>query len=1039
MAKSVVRSAVEFSVKHKSIIILVVVFSVLFGVYALIQMPKQEFPQFSIRQGLVVGIYPGATSEQVEEQLTTPLEEYLFSYKEIDRSMTHSVTSDGLSVVYVALDPNVVKSDDEFWSKFRLGVAEFKRSLPSGVAGIFTSSDFGNTSALLISIESKEKTYRELAEYLSKLETRLRTIKSVSNLRRYGVQNEQITVYVDKRKLIEYGIDATSLSGTLLAQNFTTLSGSYEDENCLAPFHVSETYASENDVAEQIVYTDPDGSVVRLKDIARVVREYPEPSSYICNGDKKCVMLSIEMRAGCNIVEYGKAVKGELDSFEKSLPPEVSVFRVADQAEVVSHSVNMFLREMLIAIITVILVIMLMQPMRVAGISAMTIPITMFISLGILFLFGFEINTVTLAALLVVLGIIVDDSVVVIDNYVEKLDHGVPRLEATLSSGTELFKSVLSATLAITITFYPLLLTCTGLFGEFLGSFPSTITVTLLTSLLIALLFIPFVQYAFIKKGFHSPDAKKRKFNIPDKIQELFDLIINWAFRFPKTTVLMAILAVVAGALIFLHLPQKMMPSTERNQFVVEIYLPGGSPFSRTEKICDSISNILRNDKRIHNVTEFVGTSAPRFHMCYAPMFPSKQIAQLIVTTSSEEMTNKLLDEYENKYVNYFPDAYVRFKQLDYVMTSYPIEIDLQGDSRADVQKAEKMLMHELRKREDLLMVTSTNDYLTPGIQIDVDHLEANRLGVSKPTIMANLAFDYGEGLPITTLWEKDYPVKVVLKSDRDSVGNIDNISDEYISSLSGKSVPLRQFAALAEDFSPSQICHKNGTYTITVQADVKRNVNVTGTTRSIDKQLANLTLPDGVHFSWGGSRLQDDILMPQIFKGLTFSVLIIFVILVFHFRSIKLAILILSAATLSLFGAALGIQIMGMEYTLTSVLGLVALMGIIVRNGIIMYDYAEVLRLKAGKSAHDAALEAGKRRMRPIFLTSAAASMGVVPMIISNSALWSPMGVVICFGTWISMVFVITVLPVLYWLSHKRSSNAPVPVPNTSNEDPKH
>ncbi|MBQ4433422.1 MAG: efflux RND transporter permease subunit, partial [Bacteroidales bacterium] len=458
--RSFVRSAVEFSVKHKSIIILIVVVLVAFGVYALIEMPKQEFPVFSIRQGLVVAVYPGAPSDQVEEQLTKPLEEYLFSFKEVNKSMTYSVTSDGMVVVYVQLDDKA--QDDVFWSKFRLGVNDFKTTnLPSGVAGIFTSSDFGSTSALLISIESKEKTYRELEGYLSDLEDQLRTIKSVSGLRRYGLQQEQITVYIDKQKLIQYGIDATTLSATLFAQNFTTLSGSFEDDETLAPFHVSETYASENDVAEQIVYVDPSGSVVRLKDIARIVREYPKASSYIANGDKKCVMLSIEMQDGNNIVEYGKSVKAVLDKFEKTLPPEVTVFRVADQAQVVSHSVNTFLREMLIAIITVILVIMLMQPLRVAGISALTIPITMFISLGFLYLLGFEINTVTLAALLVVLGIIVDDSVVVIDNYVEKLDHGVPRMEATLSSGTELFKSVLSATLAITITFYPLLFTCT--------------------------------------------------------------------------------------------------------------------------------------------------------------------------------------------------------------------------------------------------------------------------------------------------------------------------------------------------------------------------------------------------------------------------------------------------------------------------------------------------------------------------------------------------------------------------------------------------
>jgi multidrug efflux pump len=1021
--KSIIRSAVEFSIKHKSIIILIVVFLALFGVFALIRMPKQEFPTFSIRQGLVIGVYPGASSSEVEEQLTAPLEEYLFSYKEINKEETYSITKDGMVIIFVQLDQKV-KSDDEFWSKFRHGVNDFKRNLPAGVAAIMTSNDFGNTSALLISIESKEKTYRELEGYLSDLENRLRKIPSVSNLRRYGVQNEQISIYLNKEKLIEYGINLSSLYSTLFAQNITTISGNYESDDCLAPIHVSETYCSENDIAEQIVYVDPTGSIIRLKDVARIVREYPDPDSYICNGEKKSVLLSIEMHDGNNIVEYGKEVKAVINDFESGLPDEVSVFPVADQSEVVSHSVNMFLREMLIAIITVIIVILLLQPMRVAAISAMTIPITMFISIGFLYLLGYEINTVTLAGLLVVLGIIVDDSIVVIDNYVEKLDHGVPRLEASLSSGTELFKSILSATLAITITFYPLLFTCTGMFREFLTAFPGTITITLFVSLLIAMLFIPFVQYAFIKKGLHEANRlKNRKFSLSNKMQQGYDKIIHIAFKFPKITVAIAVLAVVVGTLVFLHLPQKMMPVTERNQFVVEMYLPTGSSLAQTEKVCDSISSILQKDKRILNVTCFVGCSSPRFHTCYAPKVPSKQYAQLIVTTTSEEMTNTLLDEYEDKYINYFPDAYIRFKQLDYVFTNFPIEVQLKGDNPEDLKIAEDAIIKELRKRSDLLMVKSNNDETMSGIYVDINNHEANRLGITKPTVMTNLAFAYGNGLPITTLWEKDYPVQVVLKTAKDSLGNFDNISDEYIAGLTGNPVPLRQIADIKDDYSPGQIFRRNGVLCNTISADVKRGVNITQTTKEIEEQISdNLTLPESVDLSWGGGRKQDDMLMPQIFTGLVFSVFIIFIILVFHFRNIVLALLILGAATLSIFGAAVGIQIMGMEYTLTSVLGLVALMGIIVRNGIIMYDYAENQRIHNGKTAYEAALEAGKRRMRPIFLTSAAASMGVVPMIISHSALWSPMAVVICFGTWISMLFVVTVLPVIYWLTYERA-----------------
>lgn len=1022
--KSLIRKSVEFSMKNQQILILLVASLVIFGVFALIKMPKQEFPVFSIRQGLVVGVYPGVSSETVEKQLTTPLEEFIYSYKEVDRSRTYSVTKDGMVVLFVQLNGEVVKSDDEFWSKFRHDVQQFKQTLPSGVLAIATNNDFGKTSALLISIESEDKTYRELEGYLNELEDELRKNSKVSNLRRYGIMNEQISVYLDKEKLIKYGINTSTLYSTLVAQNFNTISGNMEKDDYSIPIHVSETYKSENDIAEQIIYYDPSGGIIRLKDVANIAREYPKPTSYIKDGTKKCVMLSIEMQDGNNIVEYGNEVNAIIDEFKAGLPDEVEVFKVADQASVVSHSVNMFLREMLIAILTVIGVIMLLQPMRVAAISAMTIPITMFISLGILYFMGYEINTVTLAALLVVLGIIVDDSIVVIDNYVEKLDHGISRWEASVSSGTELFKSILSATLAITITFYPLLYTCTGLFGEFLQAFPGTITVTLFVSLFIAMLFIPFVQYAFIKKGFNEANSqKKRKVNVADYIQRGYDKLIHLSFRFPKITILVAFLAIVGGVLIFLFLPQKMMPVTERNQFVVEITLPSAASLEETAMVADSVENMLRKDERIQNITSFVGTSAPRFHMCYAPKFPSPQIAQLIVTTESEKMTNILLDEYVDKSINMIPNAYIRFKQLDYVVNPYPIEIRVMSENEDSLRVAKERIENELRKMDELLLVTNSVDEILPGIAVNIDNVEANRLGITKPAVMANLALHYGNGLPITTLWEEDYPLSVVLKTTKDTSTGFKGISDEYINTLIGEAIPLRQVSNILPDWSQGQIERRNGVSSVTIGADVKRNVNINRVDKKISKVIENnVQIPDQVELTWGGGKEQDEILMPQIYQGLLFSVLIIFIILLFHFKKISLTFLILGATLLSIFGAALGIRVMGMEFTLTSVLGLVALMGIIVRNGIIMYDYAEEQRFVHHKSVYDAALEAGKRRMRPIFLTSAAASMGVVPMIISQSALWSPMAVVICFGTWISMIFVVTVLPVLYWLVFKKA-----------------
>ncbi|HON20537.1 MAG TPA: efflux RND transporter permease subunit, partial [Bacteroidales bacterium] len=301
--KGIVERTVEFSMKNKQIVYLFVIMLMLFGVYSLFVMPKQEFPVFTIRQGLVVGVYPGVSSSEIEKRLTKPLEEYLFSYKEVKKNKTYSISRDGLAIIVVDLADNV-KNKDEFWSKFRHGLKEFKQTLPSGVVTLIANNDFGETSALLISIESEEKTYRELEYYLEDLENRLRQIKSVSNLRHYGLQHEQISVYIDKEKLAAYGINSSSLLATLFTQGVSSISGTVKNEHVLAPIHISETFKNEKDVAEQIVYIDPTGNMIRLKDIATIVREYPTPTSYIENQGNKCSLLSLEMQEGHNIVRY---------------------------------------------------------------------------------------------------------------------------------------------------------------------------------------------------------------------------------------------------------------------------------------------------------------------------------------------------------------------------------------------------------------------------------------------------------------------------------------------------------------------------------------------------------------------------------------------------------------------------------------------------------------------------------------------------------------------------------------------------------------
>nr|WP_320038731.1 efflux RND transporter permease subunit [uncultured Bacteroides sp.] len=1009
---------VELAMRHRQIVILIASLLVMFGVYSLMVMPKQEFPVFTIRQGLVIGVYPGATSAEVEEQLAKPLEKFIFTYKEVKKKKTYSTSKDGMVIVNVELNDDV-KNKDEFWSKFKHGLEGFKMQLPSGVLALMANDDFGDTSAILITLESEDKTYRELEKYLEELQNRLRRIDAVSNLRSYGLQKEQISIYIEQEKLAAYGISSTTLAANLFTQGFTTMSGSVDNKNFVAPIHVSETYKTERDVAEQIIYSDPTGHVIRLKDVARVVREYPDPDSYIKNNGKKCILLSMEMRSGNNIVQFGKDVNKVLESYQKELPKSVSMYRIADQSKVVGDSVFNFLKELMIAIGAVIIVIMALLPMRVASVAASTIPISIFISLGLFYAFGIELNTVTLAALIVTLGMIVDNSIVIIDSYLEHLDEGMSRWHASIMSAMKLFKSIFSATLAISITFFPFLITTNGMYNDFLKVFPWSISIILGISLVVAMLMVPYMQYFFITKGLkHAEGDKKKKKNLLDLMQEKYEVLLNKCFKHPWITLSAGVITVVAGCLLFSTLPQRLMPIAERNQFAVEFYLPKGTAIEQTASVVNQLESIMKKDKRIVSITSFVGEGSPRFHTSYAPNMPGSNYAQYIVNTVSPEATVELLDELTDKYSNYFPNTYIRFKQLDYSDARSPIEVRLSGDSLKDLNKAGEKVLLTLRNMEGLSLVRPNFEEQTPGAMIHINNDEANRLGISKSLVAANMAMRFGSGIPLTTLWDGDYPMQVKLKAERKTDPNFEDLGNEYVQSIvPGVSVPLRQIANITPDWTEGQIVRRNGVRTLSINADVKRGVNTTTMTAKVEKRLENISLPKGVTLSMGGQKESDGEALPQIIGALLIAVVIIFFILLFHFRKINLALLIFSSMSLTVFGAAIGVLIMKQDVSMTGILGIVSLMGILVRNGIIMLDYAEELRHKHNLPVYDAALEAGKRRMRPIFLTSAAASMGVIPMIISNSPLWGPMGTVICFGTLISMVLVVTVLPVAYWI----------------------
>lgn len=1013
------KSVIEWTIRNKHIVYLILSLLILLGIWGIRAINKDEYPTFELTQGLVAAVYPGASSEQVEEQVAKPLEDILFAMKEVKRDNLKIVSKDGICYIYVDVT-TPIKKKDEVWSKIRLRLNEAKSTLPPGVLAVIVLDDFSAVSSTLIAMESPDKDYGELREYAEELGDRLHKIPELGSFKIYGDVSEEIAVSVDLEKLSAYGISPASLTLGYQTSSLQVPSGTFETDYANAPIHISSLVESEQEVADKIIFSDPSGNVIRLKDIATIERRVGKASSRVSYNDGGATLiLSIEMRANNNIVAFGDEVNKVLADFEQELPDSVTLSKITDQPKVVGNSVFSFLRDLVISMLVVIFVMLLLFPMRSALIASSGVPVCTAVAIAIMYLTGIELNTVTLAALIVVLGMIVDDSIITMDGYMDHLGRGKGRLEAAVASSHELIPPMVMATTAICAMFFPTLGLISGYLGDFIKLFPWVITIALMTSLLYAIFVVPSLEVRFIKTARPGRDniisrAQNVFFNA---LQKAYNKAQDFCFRFPKMTIIAGVVAVALGILMFKSLTIQMMPKADRDFFAMEVTLDSNAGLEQTREVTDSLQRMMLRDKRIKSVTAFIGSSAPRFTATYSPSLPSPNIAQLIVNTSSSKATTEILPEYTEKYQHYFPDALIRVKQMDYQAVT-PVEIIISGKDWEQMKSVSDTIRNYMRTLDDELQwVNSTADGYSSSVEVTLDPEESTRLGVNKAMLSLSLAGAFN-GQTIATLWEgdKSTPIKLYSQSVSDGM-SYEVIGDQQVAtSIPGLYVPLRQVADIEPGWTPAQKTRLAGDEVIIISADMKFGKSQPVAMEKVQKFVDTLRMPEGVKVEFGGLSSVNETVIPEIALAFICAVAVLFFFLLFHFRKISLALTTLALSSLCLFGAFFGLWAFGLDFSITAVLGLISLVGIIVRNGIIMFEYAEELRFGEGLQVKEAAELAGKRRMRPIFLTSCTTALGVLPIIITGDQLWLPMGVVICFGTLLTVIFITLIMPVSYW-----------------------
>lgn len=1017
---------VKASLRYPTVALIFAVLTVSAGIYAFRNMPRTEDPTITIRTGLVMALYPGATSEQVEKQVTKTIEKHIFKFPEVRREKTYSTSRPGLIVMNVELEDDVTNAD-VVWAKIRDEMNETRATeLPAGVRGPIVNSDFGDTVAMLIAVHGSRYGYRELRDYMDTIEDELHAVRDVGKLATYGGQSEQIWITSSLERLSQYLMNPLRMIQVLQQRNVIESSGHFEAERAKIPLRTTGLFATEEQIRNLLVDVSRTGQPVYIRDFARVERRYQDPTFVVRFDGAPSLLLSVEMQKGRNIVQLGDRIQEVFARLKALLPPDVRLDLIANQPDVVEKRTTQLSHEVMLAIASVILVTFILLPMRVAVIAALAIPITLCTTLGVMNAFGIALHQVSIAALILVLGIVVDDAIVIADNYVDLLDRKAARGEAAWRCVSEVVVPVLTATATIVLSFLPLLI-LKGSAGEFIQALPLTVTIALSVSFIVAVMVTPIFCRFFIRKGLHetvdeeAADRKRQPLSLLNRIQAAYKVVIAYFMRHKGLAVSIGACAFVAGMTLFRFVPEQFFPTAERNQFVIDVWMGQGSRIEATDAVMRRIESYMAGRKEIEHYASFVGQSAPRFYYNVNPQQPDAAYGQFIVNTRSVKETPALVHELRTVLGALAPEALVIVKELQQGMImEAPVEIRISGDDIGELKRLGAQVAKFLSEVSFSQFVHQ--DFYNDSCMVDVnlDDELATRLGITDASVSKLMAGAF-DGGPVSTFWEGDRAVTILLRLDQASRASFSDVRDTYVTSQATQSrVPLRAIATLEPQWQTSRIVRRNGVRTLTVRSFVTEGHYAAGLLKTVQPRIDALKLPPGYRIDYGGERDNQTEMIPQMIVALGMSMVAIFLTMLVQFRRIADTFIVMSSIPLALPGAVLGLILTRNTFGFTALVGMISLCGIVVRNAIILVDYINE-KMSEGHPLEQAAREAGERRLRPIFLTTMAAAVGVTPMILSGSSLWSPLASTIAVGLICSMFFTLLVVPVLFVIVRSR------------------
>lgn len=998
----------EWSLKNRSVIYFFIILLFSTGIFSYTQLGRMEYPDFIIRQMVVTVGWPGATAQQVEEQVTDKIEKQLQNTPGLDYLESYSMPNQ--AIIYVNLKEEIkTKQLQPIWFKVRNSVNDIKDTLPAGVVGPYFNDDYADVFGTVFAVTSDGFSYEEMRTEAEKIRRQLLDVEDVKKIELSGVQPEKIYVEIESGKLAKLGINPNAIINTLQAQNAMSPAGMVETSSDRVNLRVSGMFDDIESIRNLPIQAS--SGTFRLGDIAKVERRYsdpPEPATYF-NG-QPAIGINISMAEGGNILTMGKALDDNIAQIKKELPLGMEVHKVAAQSEIVKDAINEFVETLALAIFIVLLVCFISLGLRTGGVVAICIPLVIAGVLTGMYAFGISLNKISLGALILAMGLLVDDAIIVIESMMVKLEQGSSRSEAAGFAFSSTAGPRLVGALVTCAGFIPMGF-AKGNSAEMVSCMLWVITMALLISWLVAGTATPLLGYHLIKvkdKGEESKDLYDTKF-----YQKFKEMLIFCLSR--RKLILGLTGAALVFAVFLMSLArQDFFPPPSRPELVVDLRLPQGASIKATEAEAKRFAQHLDGDADISHYSYYVGQGAPRFLLMFFPARPDANYSQFIIVAQNEEARERVAKKIDSLLAQQFPAVRANSRLLqNSPMYAHSVMIRVTGREEGKVREIAQQVEEVMASQSYLSNVNPDWNEKSKVVHLELDQAKARMLGINTQSLAMMLQAQLS-GAPMTEFREADRTVSMVFRIDDQNRTDLAAVKDLNIPLASGKWVSLDQVATVRYAAEEGLLGRRDLKPTITVQAEPVGNTTSIEVTQMAYENLKSIrsNLPSGYTIDVGGNAELSAKASKFLLEPAPLMLIVIIILLILQLRSIPKMILTLLTAPLGLIGVGPALLISNQPVCFVVLCGILGLSGIIMRNSIILIDQIEK-QLAAGESTWNAIINATVLRFRPIMLTAAAAILGMLPL--TTSVFWGPMAVAMAGGLAVATVLTLIVLPVMY------------------------